>query len=257
MLRSKIRNKVDLEQLLNEEATLRDSFAEEYKSKPEQFTKENIIEELFNFLGFDKSARASETELMKSFGRNYPDYKLMVNPEFHLLVEAEPLNSDLHSGGHGLRQVEEWLQNKACTTNFGIATDGFRWHLVEYRMQKGKTRPLATVDISLFFKERLGYSTLVSEKEKKKIFEDFFRFFSKALIEETVSEYEVVLENFQEEISKKFYDTYMRLVFGTDKSKICLVNCIDGVDDLESRKKIAQVIVDRLIFINSNSSIFR
>jgi len=41
----------------------------------------------------------------------------------------------------------------------------------------------------------------------------------------------------------------MQLVFGDKKSQVCLVNSITGVDDTAAKQRIAQAIVDRLIFI--------
>jgi len=247
LLKTKIGNKVDLEAVVLRGEALPDYFSKEFKAKPETFTKENIIEELLDFLGYDKSRRGSESEL-RVFGIRWPDYKLWVSQEFYLLAEAEPLNSDLYADDCGLQQVLTWIQNKATDTNYGIATDGFRWILVEYQIEYGKHREVK-VDLSPFFVEKLGFQTLMHEKERFQRFSTFLDFFSRNQIEKTLHTQVVVLENYQERISKKFYDKYMRLVFGEKNTHVCLVNSIIGVDDQDAKAKIAQAIVDRLIFI--------
>jgi hypothetical protein len=89
----------------------------------------------------------------------------------------------------------------------------------------------------------------MQEKERLQRFTTFLDFFSRDRIEKTLRTQVVVLENYQEGVSKKFYDEYMRLVFGGKNSQVCLVNSIIGLDDQDAKTKIAQAIVDRLIFI--------
>jgi hypothetical protein len=247
LLKTKICNKVDLEAVALRGEALPEYFSKEFKAKPEAFTKENIIEELLDFLGYDKSKRGSESEL-RVYGIRWPDYKLWVSQEFYILAEAEPLNSNLYADGRGLEQVLTWIQNKATDTNYGIATDGFRWILIEYQIEYGKHREVK-VDLSPFFVEKLGFQTLMQEKERFQRFDTFFDFFSRDRIEKTLRTQVVVLETYQEKVSKKFYDEYMRLVFGDKNSRVCLVNSIIGVEDQDSKAKIAQAVVDRLIFI--------
>jgi hypothetical protein len=250
LLKTKITNKVDLEAILVRNEPIQEYLSKDYKSKPEQFTKENIVEELLDFLGYDKSSRSGESEL-KLYGRRWPDYKLLTSSDFYLLVEAEPLNTDLYAEGRGVSQVIDWIQNKRCTTDYGIATDGFRWVLVEFSRAReyGKRHVIKEVDLSVFFREKLGFRTLIHEKDKTKQLINFLDFFSKDRVETTLQAQEVVLENYQEQVSKKFYDKYMQLVFGDKKNQVCLVNSIMGVDDLIAKQRIAQAIVDRLIFV--------
>ena len=248
LLKTKITNKVDLEAVLVRNEPIQKYLSEDFKSKPEPFTKENVVEELLDFLGYDKSSRSGESEL-RVYGIRWPDYKLLTKSDFYLLVEAEPLNTDLYSEGRGVPQVVEWIQSKACTTDYGIATDGFRWVLVEFSPEYGKRRVIKEVDLSVFFMEKLGFQTLVNEKDKAKTLINFLDFFAKDRVEKTLEAQEVVLENYQEQVSKKFYDKYMQLVFGDKKNQVCLVNSIMGVDDLVARQRIAQAIVDRLIFV--------
>jgi hypothetical protein len=249
LLHEKIPNKADLEAIFTRGEQVQNYLSKEYKGKPEEFAKDNIIEEIFDFLGFDKSSRASESELEKAFGRNWPDYKLIVNQDFNVLVEAEPVNEDLWAGERGVKQVVEWIQNKACDTDFGIATDGIKWILLEFSYEKRNYSKRCEVDLSPFFRNYFGFPSIVDGEAKKEIFAKFYSFFSKSKIEKTLKNADLQLEIYQEKISKKFYDEYMRLVFGDEDNSICLVNSIGGVNGKEAKTKIAQVIVDRLIFI--------
>ncbi|MFA5771975.1 MAG: DNA methyltransferase [Thermoplasmata archaeon] len=249
LLASKISNKVDFEAVVCKGEELQSHLSMDFKSKPEPFTKENIIEEFLDFLGFTKQFRGMETELKEAFGRKYPDYKLIASPEFYILLEAEPLNTDLKKVGSGIEQVVEWITNKACTTEYGIASDGFRWVLIEYSLEYRKHRIIKQVDISNFFKEKFGQTTFLSDTKKLKIVDDFIAFFSKEYIQKTIEKEELDREVYQEEISKKFYDDYIALVFGNEKTKTCLVNSVNGVADKEAQKKIAHIVVDRFIFI--------
>ena len=245
----KIPNKYDLEKVICKGAKLQDFFSIDYKSKPEAFTRENIVEEMLDFLGFTKPNRASEVELKKDFGRRYPDYKITISSDFYIFIEVEPLNTDLRSHNVGINQVVDWITNKACTTDYGIATDGFRWVLIEFSLENRKHRVIKEVDLSLFFKEKFGYKTLLSEKQRFQVFTDFLSFFSRDYINIAVERESLERESYQEAISKKFYDEYYNLLFGKTEKGICLMNSVRGVEDKEARRNIAQIIVDRLIFI--------
>ena len=154
LLSAKIKNKIDIEAVVGNNSELQSHLSQEFKAKPEPFTKENIIEEFLDFLGYTKVFRGMESELKTVFGRRYPDYKLIVKQDFYLLVEAEPLNSDLKKVGCGVHQVVEWITNKACTTDFGIATDGFRWSLIQYSLENHKHRIIKQVDLSYSFRKK-------------------------------------------------------------------------------------------------------
>jgi len=92
LLKTKIGNKVDLEAVALRGEALPDYFSKEFKAKPEAFTKENIIEELLDLLGFDKS-RQGRCALMfsKKFNRK-SDYK----------GHGSGWNSLMHTLLHGL-----------------------------------------------------------------------------------------------------------------------------------------------------------
>ena len=182
LLSAKIKNKLDIEAVIGNNSELQSHLSDDFKAKPEAFTKENIIEEFLDFLGFKKEFRGMESELKQVFGRRYPDYKLIVKHDFYILIEAEPLNADLKKPDCGIHQVVEWITNKACTTEYGIATDGFRWLLIQYSLENHKHRIIRTVDLSPFFKEKIGFKSLLTEKEKFSLMKDFVLYFDKDYI---------------------------------------------------------------------------
>jgi hypothetical protein len=248
LIETKISNKIDRQAIFVSNEQLGQHISEPFKSKPEEFTKDNIIIELLEFLGYDKSSRVPESELKKMFGIRWPDYRLIVSPDTDILVEAEPLNTDLRAEGHGVNQVIDWIRSKGVT-NHGIATDGLRWILIEYSLEYRKHKEVISIDISPFFLDSLGFDSPIRKSEKEQIFAKFYNFFSKEFIESTLAKKTVELENYEEDISNRFYKEYMRLVFGDKANSISLVNSITNVTDLEARKRIAQVIINRLIFI--------
>jgi hypothetical protein len=250
LVKKKIPNSIDLENVFLSGALVGPNLSDEYRSKPEEFTKENIISEFLDFLGYDKGSRVSESELKKSFGTRWPDYKLIVNSDYYLLVEAEPLNTDLYATGKGIKQAIEWIENKAVDTDLGIATDGLRWVLLEYSVGYRKHRELKKIDLLPFLQEELGFKPEnFTEAEKKRRFSDFISYFSKELVETTLQKKSVEVESYQEDISNRFYKEYMKLVFGFRANSTCLVNSITGVTDPSAQKRIAQTIINRLVFI--------
>jgi hypothetical protein len=147
------------------------------------------------------------------------------------LVEAKPLNADLEKGkDNGVNQIKGLFKLAEVKENydFGVATDGLRWIFVD---KNGE---------------------LVSDLGLEEQFEQIKDFL--------VSREKVVSPKTEEEISKKFYDWYNALLHGgryrdhenklkTISEEDCLVNNVIGVRDLEEREQIAQVVMNRLIFI--------
>jgi hypothetical protein len=250
LLKSKISNSIDIEEIFVSKADIKDHISGDFKSKPEEFTKENIVLELLDFLGYIKQYRASESELKKAFGiRRYPDYKLIVDQDLDILVEAEPLNSDLRTTNHGINQVIDWIQSKGAT-DYGIATDGVRWILIEYSLKYRKHNEVIELDLSPFFISALKLGDGgISGEDKAKLFMNFYNFFSRDMIASTLAKKTVELEDYQEDISSKFYKDYMRLVFGERINATSLFNSIINVQDTNAKKRIAQTVINRLIFI--------
>jgi len=254
LLSKKISDSVGLSEVIENRGLLKNNLKDEVKGKSEPFTREIIIDRLLDYLGFDSANRVSESELKQVFGYNkYPDYKLLSSPSLHILVEAEPLNSDIfETPGQGLYQVYDWLDRKKSKTDYGIATNGFEWVLVQYLVEADKKYEIKRIDLRSFFVKLLDKE--VSEDILKEIFTDFYSYFSRKTIEAAINGYVKAQSEKREDISKKFYERYLEIIFGVNREweKIydhSLYDAIRNVNNSEDKKKIAQITVNRLIFI--------
>jgi len=206
---------------------LRSEFMNE-EAEPEAFTREFLIDKIFSALELEK---LPEKKIEDSRGLRSVDYRIK-SKRGMFLVEAKPLNADLFekSRDGGVNQIKGLFKLAEVQKNydFGVATNGLRW----------------------VFIDRTG-----------KIVDDLRLEADFAQIKEfLVGKEKVVSPKTEEEISKKFYDWYNALLHGgryknhENKQKTvaeddCLVNNIVGVKDLEEREQIAQVVMNRLIFI--------
>jgi hypothetical protein len=200
------------------------------KSDPEAFTKEFLIEPVLRNLGLkklpEKHFKGIKGDLRKV------DYLLKNDKNISFLAEAKPLNSDLFEKGvnGAINQIKGIFRLAEVRDNyeFGIATDGLKW-------------------------------VFIDKNSKVVYFFDVTKEFDK--IEEIlVGKQEVSSEKMEEEISKKFYDWYNALMHGGKykdhdnktkeiSTKDCLIENIISVPKLEDREQIAQILLDRLIFV--------
>ena len=213
--------------VFNEGEKLRPEFMKE-TTEAEAFTREFLIDKIFSAFELEK---LPEKKIEDSRGHRSVDYRIK-SKRGMFLVEAKPLNADLFekSRDGGVNQIKGLFKLVEVKENyeFGVATDGLRW----------------------VFIDRTG-----------KIVDDLRLEADFAQIKEfLVGKEKVVSPKTEEEISKKFYDWYNTLLHGgrykdhENKQKTvaeddCLVNNIVGVKDLEEREQIAQVVMNRLIFI--------
>nr|QNO52112.1 hypothetical protein GAKKPHMA_00018 [Methanosarcinales archaeon ANME-1 ERB6] len=213
--------------VFNEGKGLRSEFMNE-EAEPEAFTREFLIDKIFSALELEK---LPEKKIEDSRGLRSVDYRIK-SKERMFLVEAKSLNADLFEKSRegGVNQIKGLfkLAEVQKKYDFGVATNGLRW----------------------VFIDRTG-----------KIVDDLRLEADFAQIKEfLVGKEKVVSPKTEEEISKKFYDWYNALLHGgryknhENKQKTvaeddCLVSNIIGVKDLEEREQIAQVVMNRLIFI--------
>ncbi|MEA1957718.1 MAG: Eco57I restriction-modification methylase domain-containing protein, partial [Euryarchaeota archaeon] len=206
---------------------LRSEFMNE-EAEPEAFTREFLIDKIFSALELEK---LPEKKIVDSRGLRSVDYRIK-SKERMFLVEAKPLNADLFekSRDGGVNQIKGLFRLAEVKENydFGVATNGLRW----------------------VFIDRTGKIV-----DDLRLEADFAR-----IKEFLVGKEKVVSPKTEEEISKKFYDWYNALLHGgryknhenkqrTVAEDDCLVSNIVGVKDLEEREQIAQVVMNRLIFI--------
>ena len=198
------------------------------KAEPEAFTKEFLIDKILDPLELEK---LPEKSFETPKGHRSVDYRIK-GKNGMFLVEAKPLSANLFgkSRDGGVNQIKGLFRLAEVKENydFGVATNGLRWVFID---RTGKV-----VD-------ELG---LEKDYEQIKVF--------------LVGKEKVISPKTEEEISKKFYDWYNALLHGgrykdhENKQKTvseadCLVNNIIGVKDWAEKEQIAQVVMNRLIFI--------
>ena len=213
--------------VFNEGKELRSEFMKE-KAEPEAFTKEFLIDKILDALDLEK---LPEKSFETPRGYRSVDYRIK-SKERMFLVEAKPLNADLFEKGKdsGVNQIKGLFKLVEVKENydFGVATDGLRW----------------------VFVDKAG--EIVEDLRLEENFEMVKEFL--------VGKERVVSPKTEEEISKKFYDWYNALLHGgrykdhenrvkTVSEADCMVSNVSGVKDLEEREQIAQVVMNRLIFI--------
>ncbi len=199
------------------------------KSKPEEFTKQYLIEPVFELLGCRIESKERIFEALRKNKREV-DYELVSPKGTKYIVEAKPLNADLysHSSDGAVNQIKDAfkLHDVASVYGYGIATDGNHWIFIDSRRS-------VVADIRL-------------DKEHEEL---------DAIIRgESKPEYD------KDEVSRRFYRWYLALLYGgryKDHSgktksiavKDSLVESVCNVNSEDDRIQIAQIVMDRLIFI--------
>lgn len=253
-LYQEVNNKLLFEQLINGRVLERADT--NLRKAPEDLTKEIIIKPLFKFLGFKEEDLHRETASGSTIERRAADYTLIIGDE-RILVEAEPLNKDLNLKGSGIEQVGSWLEKRSFRADYGIATNGFTWVLLKYDSDDYKLKRLVVVELKGFFQEILGQSHLT---ELKEIINEFYSGFSHKYILSTAKDRATFLEEKKEKITRRFYEDYIRYVFGYDKRTkshtYCLLDAISPPTSLIDSENIADEkrlfsvnLMSRLIFI--------
>lgn len=187
---------------------------------PEDFTREYLIDKiLFDILKVKKTA--PKKFLTDDGTPREVDYAIEYENN-RILIEVKPINADLYdkSSQGAVNQIKGVFRlGKARDNyNFGIATDGLKWVFIN---KEGEITD--ELDVRENFNKIKGYIIGEEKITQKKL----------------------------EDISKKFYEEYNDILHGVKRisKNDCLVNSILHVDSEEDREEIAQVVIDRLIFI--------
>lgn len=225
------------------------------RQQPEEFVKRRLIEPIIEFLGYEI---VPETVLSAPAGSTRtPDYTIkphsQTKPLFY--VEAEPLNVDLRSSGHGVSQVDEWISLRSSRTDYGIATNGLDWILLKYDTVSNTSNEILQVNLRPLFIRFFKPGSLDTDETlleiKKKLL-----IFDVAYIPLFLNNYLESIDKIREEISKKFYNEYVKYVFGFDSEGnqtqgASLLNKIvrptNGSED--DAKLFAVIFMNRMIFI--------
>lgn len=241
-LYQEVNNRILFEQLIKGKVLERTDTA--LRKAPEDLTEELIIRPLLKFLGHDQYHR--RTSSLSAMERREADYTLIVGNE-RVLVEAEPLNKDLNIKGSGVEQVESWLEKRSFEADYGIATNGFTWILIIYNPEEYKLIKLLIVELREFFQELLGQHHITNHEE---ILNNFYNGFSQKYILPTAKNRAIVLEENKESITNRFYEDYIKYVFGFNKKDgkhtYCLFDAISpATGSLMSRLIFVKFLEDK------------
>ena len=197
------------------------------QSDPEAFTRYFLIEKILDLLNLEI---LPEKQFRTVKAKRKVDYRVK-NQDQMFLIEAKPINVDLYEKGDegGVNQIQGLFRLAEVKENydFGVATDGLRW----------------------VFINREGEIT-----EDLAILKDFNR------IKELLTGEKPIAKISEEEITARFYNWYNALLHGGKyrdhegnikqiSDKDSFVENIRFVERLEDREQIAQIVMDRLIFI--------
>jgi len=224
------------------------------EQEPEEFAKRQLIEPLIEFLGYEI---VSETVLPAPSGKKKPDYTIRPRdqrePIFY--VEAESFNTDLRSEGHGVWQVKNWLLSRASKTDYGIATDGFLWIVLKFDKASAQSKEFFQVDLKPIFLKILNPASFITDEEIERII-DRFLYLDKDNVLSFLHNFLENIEEEKEKITKRFYNDYVRYVFGFDKKgnvvkgAYLLSKIIAPSKNMTNEMKLfAVTFMNRLIFI--------
>jgi len=222
---------------------------------PEEFAKRNLIEPLIELLGYEI---IPETVLpAPAGGTRQPDYTIKPRNRDKpiLYVEAEPLNVDLRAAGHGVSQVEEWISLRSSKTDYALATNGIDWILLKYDTVSNRSKEILQISLRPIFLKILNPHSLDQEETLTDI-KRAFLILDASYISLFLAGYLETIDREKENISKKFYNDYVKFVFGFDSEGnpiegASLLNKIVRPTDTSDKdaRLFAVVFMNRMIFI--------
>lgn len=191
---------------------------------PEPVTQRRVIEPLLDVLGYQ--GYGSEAGDFSEERGEQADYAVSLReiPEVdstRLLIEAEPINKSLRARGHGLNQVESWLEQRQFESDYGFATDGIRWTFVRYDPDSYSHDIIANVDLQPVFARLIDNARgaerpaveAISDDERALV-EEYIRSFGWENFTSIIGDAPAIIKEKAEEITDEFYDDYIRIVFG-------------------------------------------
>ncbi|MFC6836982.1 Eco57I restriction-modification methylase domain-containing protein [Halomarina ordinaria] len=233
--------------------------------QPESFTQNAVIEPFLDELGYEYATEAGGLSGGRTMVADYTvslrDYSEIDSTR--LLIEAEPINKDLHSRKHGVGQVKDWLGQREFESDFGFATDGLRWVFVRYDPDSYSHNIIEDVDLQpvfvALFENQVGKRAPLDEA----VFDAdgdrvarLVRSFQFDNFRSISGEARQVIKRKQEEITDEFYDDYIRYVFGVVSEEERTTRSLvgdgvvkpDGATE-EDARLFAVELMNRLIFI--------
>lgn len=211
---------------------------------PEPLTQEAVIEPLLTTIGYNDWSQ--EVSGMSKERSEIADYSVPLTgvediDSVQLLIEAEPINKPLENRGHGVDQVESWLSQREFQTDFGFATDGFRWVFIRYdpdtyTHDRIEWIDLTEVVLALFLNQtgRQEPPQDALDDEHLETLRGFYQTFSYTNFLSIAGDAQQVIKATQESITDEFYDTYIEVVFGVRR----------GEDGRSDRSLIGEGVVE-------------
>ena len=231
-IKNEVRERLTLDgrnKVFDEGKKLSSEFMKE-SAEPEAFTKDFVIKKVIDLLELET---LSEKQFETPTGKDRSvDYRIKNQKGDRFLVEAKSINADLYdkSKDGAVNQIKGLFRLAEVKENykFGVATDGFKWVFID---ENGE---------------------IADELSLENNFEEIKEFLA--------GREKVISRKTEEEISKKFYDWYNALLHGgrykdhegnikSISEQDCFVNNVLSVKEQADKEQIAQVVMNRLIFI--------
>ena len=233
--------------------------------QPESFTQDAVINPLLDALGYEYSTEAGG---LSGGQTQVADYTVSLRDHLEidstrLLIEAEPINKDLHSRKHGVGQVRNWLSQREFESDFGFATDGLRWVFVRYDPDAYTLNVIEEVDLQpvflALFENQVGKrddpTDALFDADRDRVVR-LVRTFEYENFTSIAGDARRVIKEKKEEITDEFYDDYIRYVFGIvgDDEETARSLVGDGVvvpeEATEDDARLFAVeLMNRLVFI--------
>jgi hypothetical protein len=145
-------------------------------------------------------------------------------------------------------------------TRIGFATNGLRW-ILHYYKDTADIEEIIDLDLTPFF-QKIWFNGFVDDEQIKDILEQLYYYFSKRWIKIAIDEAISAITVRRDEITKRFYKDFIRIVFGMEekgsgknvkiekvgKGLVDYVKAPVGTNEI-TKRKFAILFMNRLIFI--------
>lgn len=203
--------------------------------EPEEFTQNYFIDVLLNFLGYDFRRK----EYTGQTSGEKPDYRFETE-KGAILGEAKPLGriDDAED------DMEDYLNRKDLQSDYGIATDGVNWTVMKY--EDGQVSK-ASVTLYRVFLQSIGQETFTEEEDELR---NFISYLKKEHFFDSADEVAVEFKKKKKEVTKDFFDDYIKLVFGSNQ-EYCLLDAVEPATKASRRdvRLFSVELMNKLLFI--------
>lgn len=244
-------NTHEIEQLIRGDKTLEGKG--EIGNEPEAWTEGNLIWPLLDTLGLDKDPRPY------GFEDDRPDFELLNVGESVIGENKSP--NKIEEAVDDLKGRDGYLRDKAFSSDYGIATDGFEWKLIKIELGGDFPQLVTVKEVSLrnilssIAADRGCISQGVSELDVDEELQKFIDVFEQNNLEKLITE-EIPqqLRDRRKRSVSEFYDLYIELLFGDGDDYNYDTSLLDDIitprNTPEKDKRVfAVTLVNRLLFV--------